>query len=79
MWLIVSSVGIFIRGYLCHSFLSLNQLFLPGIILEREFVMSHLKSQSGFNKNFTISKIIQMLKCTYNLPFKKDGNGEEKY
>jgi len=35
MWLIVSLVGIFIRGYLYHSFLPLNQLFLPGARIEK--------------------------------------------
>lgn len=65
MWLIVSLVGIFIRSYLYHSFLLLNQLFLPEIILKREFVMPHLKSEFEFNKNLTAKKIIQMLECTY--------------
>lgn len=78
MWLIVSLAGIFIRGYLYHSSLPLNQLFLLGVILKREFVMSHLKSESRFNKNLTASKIIQMLEYTYSLPFRKDEKQRRK-
>lgn len=80
MWLIVSLVDIFIRGHLYHSFLHLNQLFLPEVILKREFVMSHLKSQSGFNKNLIALKIIQLLEYTYVICFLGEvENNEEKY